>query len=109
MPEHLRIIDRALWVDHGDGNLDALTRELPVWADEWAERIVAAVKLADLVKEFINERPEYVTACLNDTAGGADYHRWQGGAEARRQLAERLGWTVPYEYGEKTTPKGADR
>ncbi|MEU2106452.1 hypothetical protein [Nocardia sp. NPDC019255] len=41
--ETLRIIDRALWVDHGDGNLDALTFELPVWADEWAERIVAAV------------------------------------------------------------------
>ncbi|MGV9540889.1 hypothetical protein ACWDSF_06150 [Nocardia beijingensis] len=41
--ETLRIIDRALWVDHGDGNLDGLTPELPIWADEWAERIVAAV------------------------------------------------------------------
>lgn len=41
--ETLRIIDRALWVDRGDGNLDGLTPELPVWADEWAERIVAAV------------------------------------------------------------------
>lgn len=40
--ETLRLIHRALWVDHGDGNLDALTGELPVWADEWAERIVAA-------------------------------------------------------------------
>lgn len=43
MPEQLRIIDRALWVDRGNGNLDALTGELPIWADEWAERIVAAV------------------------------------------------------------------
>jgi hypothetical protein len=43
MPETLRIQNRALWVDHGDGNLDALTGELPIWADEWAERIVAAV------------------------------------------------------------------
>ncbi|MGI5223023.1 hypothetical protein [Nocardia sp. CA-290969] len=41
--EQLRIIDRALWVDHGGGSLSALTGELPIWADDWAERIVAAV------------------------------------------------------------------
>ncbi|NKY60392.1 hypothetical protein [Nocardia flavorosea] len=41
--EQLRVIDRALWVDRGDGNLDALTTELPIWADEWAETIVQAV------------------------------------------------------------------
>jgi hypothetical protein len=41
--EQLRIIDRTLWVDHGAGSLSALTGELPIWADGWAERIVNAV------------------------------------------------------------------
>ncbi len=43
MTDPLRIVDRAIWVDHGDGNMDGLTGELPIWADEWDERIVAAV------------------------------------------------------------------
>lgn len=64
--------------------------------------------LAATVKAFINERPEYVNSCRNANPNSDhDYYRWQGGAEARRQLAERLGWTVPYEFGEKTAPKVA--
>ncbi|TDP29795.1 hypothetical protein [Nocardia ignorata] len=60
----------------------------------------------DKVREHIDQRPEYVTAC-REAAPSADhdYYRWQGGAEARRQLAQKLGWTVPYEPGEKTGPK----
>jgi hypothetical protein len=60
MTEQLRIIDRALWVDHGDGNLDALTRELPVWADEWAERIVAAVNARRVIEtdEELDDLPD---------------------------------------------------
>ena len=54
----------------------------------------------------IDQRPEYVTALRNstDTTNG-DYGRWSGHAEARRQLAEALDMTVPYEHGETTQPK----
>ncbi|MGW6121480.1 hypothetical protein ACWFRF_20730 [Nocardia sp. NPDC055165] len=58
----------------------------------------------------IDQRPEYITACTNAGPDSAhDYYRWQGGAEARRQLAQQLGWTVPHKPGEKTTPKETDR
>jgi hypothetical protein len=63
-----------------------------------------AARLEATIAEFINQRVEYVNACRNANADH-DYYRWQGGAEARRQLAQRLGWTVPYESGDKTTPK----
>lgn len=58
------------------------------------------------VEAFINQRPEYITALKNTrgTDDQTDYHRWQGGAEARRQLAEALGWTVPHNPGETTHP-----
>ncbi|GAA0200325.1 hypothetical protein [Glutamicibacter creatinolyticus] len=60
------------------------------------------------VEEFINQRPGYITALQNTrgTDDQADYHRWQGGAEARRQLAQALGWTVPRNPGETTQPTG---
>lgn len=56
------------------------------------------------VEEFINERPGYITALRNTPGDGsqADYYRWQGHAEARRQLAQKLGWTVPHEPGDST-------
>lgn len=59
------------------------------------------------VLAFINQRPEYVAAARN-TPGDqdqTDYYRWQGHMEARRQLAQALGYTVPYEHGDKTTKK----
>lgn len=71
---------------------------------------VAALEAVDAVaRDFINERPEYVNSCRNaHPDADHDYYRWQGGAEGRRQLAERLGWTVPYEHGEKTGPKDSE-
>lgn len=65
-----------------------------------------AADLAETCADFINERVEYVRALRDSADETADYHRWTGGGEARRQLAERLGWTTPYESGDKTTPKG---
>ena len=56
-----------------------------------------------MVERFINHRPEYVKA-LKNTRGDdskADYFRWTGHAEARRQLAEALGVKVPHELGER--------
>lgn len=69
--ETLRIIDRALWVDHGTGNLDALTPELPIWADEWAERIVAAVN--GQPAEASTPEPEVVAEYLADQIAGDFY------------------------------------
>lgn len=43
------------------------------------------------VEDFLNERQQYITAIENcSPENTADYWRWQGHAEARRQLAERL-------------------
>ncbi|BAD58843.1 hypothetical protein [Nocardia farcinica] len=60
------------------------------------------------VRAHIEQRPEYIAAI---EGGGSedDVWRWRGGAEARRQLSEALGWTVPYQHGEKAEPKVGDR
>jgi len=86
-------------------------------SDEEVERAATAAVSAYLaalpaprtittVEQFINQRPEYITALQNTrgTDDQTDYHRWQGGAEARRQLARALGWTVPHNPGETTRP-----
>lgn len=60
------------------------------------------------VLAFLNQRPEYVTALKNTPGDGdqADYHRWQGHAEARRQLATSLGMTVPHNPGDRAAITG---
>lgn len=70
--------------------------------------IASAEQQMALVVAFINERPSYVSALRNSGAADADYHRWSGGAEARRQLATTLGLTVPHEPGEKAEPAVAN-
>lgn len=61
------------------------------------------------VEHFINERPGYIAALKNTrgTDDQSDYWRWSGHAEARRQLATVLGYTVPHEPGE-TTKRGTE-
>jgi predicted transcriptional regulator len=49
----------------------------------------------EVVRDFIAERENFITALKNSPEADADYHRWQGHAEARRHLAERLGLPVP--------------
>lgn len=56
--------------------------------------------------EFINERPRYIDAMRHTESVDNDYWRWSGHAEARRQLATELGWTVPHEITETTEPVG---
>lgn len=91
-------------VDDVDG-MRARIAELETESRNVRDGLKSFMRVLDVACEFINERPEYVTACRNAHPDNtADYHRWQGGAEARRQLAQRLGWTVPHEIGEKTTP-----
>jgi len=83
-------------------------------AAEVSIRAYLAAVPADTVNSaaeaFINQRPGYITA-LKNTRGNdslGDYWRWSGHAEARRQLAESLGWTVPHNPGETTRPEAND-
>ncbi|MCC3333556.1 hypothetical protein [Nocardia abscessus] len=81
--ETLRIIDRALWVDHGTGSLDALTPELPIWADEWAERIVAAVNGRRVITDpaELDALPELSIVLTHNTIGWQMTDRdYDGGA-----------------------------
>lgn len=48
-----------------------------------------------VVAGFIEQREEYVRVLRQCVDADADYHRWQGHAEARRQLAEKLAESVP--------------
>ncbi|MDV8022301.1 hypothetical protein [Rhodococcus sp. IEGM 1330] len=54
------------------------------------------VNEGSVVREFIRQRHEYVVAARNSNGSDADYFRWQGHMEARRQLAQQLG--LPYEF-----------
>jgi hypothetical protein len=55
-----------------------------------AEQRTELDALRGLVDEFCGEREQYITAIKNGPRGRrAEYHRWQGHAEARRQLSER--------------------
>lgn len=54
-----------------------------------------------IVEKFVAARAEYITAINNCEPGNySDYHRWQGHAEGRRQLAQDLDLPVawPPEY-----------
>lgn len=90
---------RALWVSR---------RKWRAVAEQQAARIAELEGVADAAAKFINERTEYVNVLRGCTEANEDYYRWQGGAEARRQLAQKLGWTVPYEHGDKTAKVVAD-
>jgi hypothetical protein len=82
--------------------------------DETAKTVLTTVidrfeSLQTKTEAHINQRSEYVNALKNSSGNSegaeADYYRWTGGAEARRQLAQDLDWTVPYNWGDKTAPK----
>lgn len=69
--------------------------------------LAAAPPEVTSVEAFINQRPEYIQVLKNTRSGDdmSDYCRWQGHAESRRQLAQKLGWTVPHNPGETTRPE----
>jgi hypothetical protein len=46
--------------------------------------------LRETVKHFLDQREEYVRVLRQCVDADADYHRWQGHAEARRQLGRSL-------------------
>lgn len=56
-----------------------------------ADAEARAADLERMVRAFVAERPGYVRA-LRAATSDVDYHRYAGNAEARRDLARRLGW-----------------
>lgn len=69
-------------------------------------RVAELEKQAAVVAEFVAARAEYITAIRN-CHDSADYNRWQGHAESRRQLAETLGLPVAWpETTEGGEPRG---
>lgn len=74
-------------------------------------RIAELEAATEKVTAFCAQRAECITAILNCHPDNAhDYYRWQGHAESRRQLSERLGLPVawPAETEPRTTPAPAE-
>jgi hypothetical protein len=86
------------FVGHAREDVSALAAELTAAR---AERDEARTQLAK-VAAHVEKRAEFITA-INGCHNDADYWRWQGQAEARRQLAQELGLPVawPAEYDEE--------
>jgi peptidyl-tRNA hydrolase len=78
-------------IAHAPEDIDLLLAEL---AAVRAERDEARGQLAKATTH-VEKRAEFITA-INGCHNDADYWRWQGQAEARRQLAEELGLPVAW-------------
>lgn len=94
--------------------LDQLVAAIPARKEEakaiqqFAENAPKIAKFIESVKAFINERPTVIESIHDCASSNArDYWRWNGHAEARRQLADALNLTVPHEIGETTASKTA--
>lgn len=90
-------IDRDLGepTDRVQRYAEAVARVTPCSCSAQRARAEAAERaLADKqakVATFIGKRPEYVQALKSSPSADSDYWRWQGHAEARRQLCDNLG------------------
>lgn len=59
-------------------------------ANEKAAAAFHGSELQSIVTRFLGQREEYVRVLRQCVDADADYHRWQGHAEARRQLGRSL-------------------
>ena len=76
----------AYWTSSGNRAVSmeaALEAALPHLAPQPVDR-------DKIVADFIAQREEYVRVLKQCVNADADYHRWQGHAEARRQLRDKL-------------------
>lgn len=65
--------------------LEVENRRLQNLTSAWRDQLIK-------VEGFCAKRAEYITAILNCRLNdAADYHRWQGHAESRRELSELMG------------------
>jgi hypothetical protein len=88
-------------INFGDGETADADRALVGHAAEDLAVLLAEVErlraLESSIAEFVAARAEFITAIRNCPPGNsADYHRWQGHAESRRQLGETLGLPVAW-------------
>ena len=78
---------KAYWTEAEPARTDwmraALEATLPLLTPQPVDR-------ERIVADFIAQREEYVRVLRQCVNADADYHRWQGHAEARRQLRDKL-------------------
>jgi len=99
--EREQVLADAEFIAHAREDVPALLAEV--------DRLRAEL---DKVTAFCAQRAEYVTSILNCHPDNKhDYYRWQGHAESRRQLSERLGLPVgwPAEDAVEADPTKATR
>lgn len=92
LPDPVRAAERvnAFLAWFGDG-LVGEGDDTPLYARDLQALANLATRDAT-VREFCADRAEYITAINNCHPDNVvDYWRWNGHAEARRQLSERLG------------------
>ena len=97
--------DREFWSNYDryrHNTLKGLSKDLQAESIEQLRDYVAQVtsragvllmentKMLKVMTDFINEREEFIETLKQCVNADADYHRWQGHAEARRVLAERI-------------------
>jgi hypothetical protein len=95
--------------------VSAVALHVPADGEDSAEAIIIdwiknAVAALDKVHAFVHARGEFV-GVLRQYSGEdmADYHRWTGHAEARRELAETLGLEIDQQNGGLLHGREADR
>lgn len=94
-----RVNDFLSWF--GDGLIVAETGKPPLFARDLQALANLATRDAT-VREFCADRAEYITAINNCASeNDRDYWRWNGHAEARRQLSERLGLPTAWPAGQE--------
>jgi hypothetical protein len=80
----------------GETPMELVTRVSIAWSEVEA-RVAELEQREAVVAEFVAKRAEYITAIRNcHPDNDHDYDRWQGHAEARRQLSELLGLPVAW-------------
>lgn len=93
----------------GDGDriqyvADAETPELAARIVADHNEIAALREQLAKVTAFCAQRAEYVAELHRCTRDDADYYRWSGHAEARRQLSQLLGLPVGWPAEDKAVP-----
>lgn len=83
-------LDGWIGPNRGAGDVDPEAERARARMVDRAHSLPAAPPVSTVVADFIAQREEYVRVLRQTVNADADYHRWQGHAEARRQLADKL-------------------
>ncbi|MCX5176772.1 hypothetical protein [Streptomyces virginiae] len=83
---------------------DAETPQLAAQIVADHNEVIALREQLVKVTAFCAQRAEYVAELHRCTRDDADYYRWSGHAEARRQLSQQLGLPVGWPIAGKAVP-----